>query len=371
MSNKYCLIYNFYLHYREGIFVKMDTELGCDFYFGDRLDWAPGIKGMDLNMLRGFKKVLKNIKVFKYFTWQEGSWKLVLKDYKYYILYGDPSYLSNWIILILAKITGKKTYIWTHGLYQDLNWKSKIINYPFYYFATKILLYGDYSKNIMVKRGFKVNKLLCIYNSLDHENMLLLRKKLETSKLFSNFFKNEYPVLIYIGRIQKSKKVEYVLSALSILRSKGVFVNLIVVGEDNENVNLFSIAEKLNLQNYIWMYGPCYNEEILSQLIYNSDVCVSPGNIGLTAMHTLSYGTPAITHSNFKNQMPEFEAIMPGFTGDFFLEDDVDDLVLTIRKWINLDIKLREKIRENCYKVIDERYNPAYQIKIFKSMIYD
>jgi glycosyltransferase involved in cell wall biosynthesis len=371
VRTKYCLIYNFYPHYREGIFIKMDTELDCDFYFGDGLDWAPDIKGMDLNVLNGFKKVLKNTRVFKYFTWQKGAWKLVFKEYNYYILYGDPFYLSNWIIMILARIMGKKTYIWTHGLYQELNWKSKNINLTFYRLATKILLYGDYSKNVMVKMGFKENKLLCIYNSLDYEKQLSFRKKLETSKLFGNYFNNEYPVIIYIGRIQKRKKVEYILKAMSNLNSEGVYVNLIVVGEDNENVDLISLAKILNLQNLIWLYGPCYNEEILSQLIYNSDVCVSPGNIGLTAMHTLCYGTPAITHSNFQNQMPEFEAIIPGITGDFFIEDDIDDLALKIRAWINLDNISRDKVRKNCFRIVDERYNPSYQIKIIKSMIDD
>ncbi len=33
----------------------MDTELNCDFYFGDKLDWAPDILSMDVNTLKGFK----------------------------------------------------------------------------------------------------------------------------------------------------------------------------------------------------------------------------------------------------------------------------------------------------------------------------
>ena len=44
---------------------------------------------------------------------------------------------------------------------------------------------------------------------------------------------------------------------------------------------------------------------------------VSPGNVGLTAIHSLSYGTPVLTHNNFNNQMPEVESIQPGFNGYF------------------------------------------------------
>ena len=65
-------------------------------------------------------------------------------------------------------------------------------------------------------------------------------------------------------------------------------------------------------------YGATYDEKELSKLIYMSDLTVSPGNIGLTAIHSLSYGTPVCSHSNFNNQMPESEAIINFENGFFF-----------------------------------------------------
>lgn len=44
-------------------------------------------------------------------------------------------------------------------------------------------------------------------------------------------------------------------------------------------------------------------------------------------MHSMMFGCPVITHNNFNWQMPEYEAIKPGITGDFFKMDDVSDLV--------------------------------------------
>jgi glycosyltransferase involved in cell wall biosynthesis len=371
MTGKYCLIYNFSQHYREAIFKKMDLELNCEFYFGDKLDWAPDIKSMDLEKLKGFKSILKNRKIFKYFIWQDGAFKLVFKNYDYYILYGDAFYLSNWFIMIFARLLGKKTYLWTHGLYKDLKWKNKVINYPFYNLSTKVLLYGDYSRNKMIKLGFNKEKLLCIYNSLDYEKQIEVRNKLFPSKLYENYFKNSNPVIIYIGRIQKVKKINLILEAISNLKKEGIEVNLVLVGKDNESLNLMTIAENLKINDNIWMYGPSYDEGKIGELIYNADLCVSPGNIGLTAMHSLTYGTPAITHGNFLNQGPEFEAIKPNLTGDFFIEDSVSNLAKSIQKWINLDLIKRNLIRNNCYKVIDEFYNPNYQIKIFKSLADD
>jgi len=371
MNSKYCLIYNFSQHYREAIFKKMDVELNCDFYFGDKLDWAPDIKSMDLEKLKGFKAIFKNIKILKIFIWQDGAFKLVFKNYDYFILYGDPFYLSNWFIMLFARLLGKKTYIWTHGLYKDLNWKNKVINYPFYKLSTKVLLYGDYSRNKMIKLGFNEEKLICIYNSLNYEKQIEVRKKIIPSKLYESYFKNSNPVIIYIGRIQKAKKINLILEAISNLKKEGIATNLVIVGMDSEGVDLLTIAENLKIMDNIWMYGPSYEEEKIGELVYNADLCVSPGNIGLTAMHSLTYGTPAITHGNFSNQGPEFEAIKSGVTGDFFIEDDARDLTQVIKNWINLDLLKRDLIRNNCYKVIDEFYNPNYQIKVFKSLAND
>ena len=123
------------------------------------------------------------------------------------------------------------------------------------------------------------------------------------------------------------------------------------------------------MSKQVWMFGPCFSEEILGELIYNSSVCVSPGNIGLTAMHSLVYGTPVITQDNFKNQGPEFESVVESFSGSFFKEDSISDLCDKIKIWISKNYKQRETIRQNCYKVISERYNPNNQREILKKTL--
>ena len=94
---------------------------------------------------------------------------------------------------------------------------------------------------------------------------------------------------------------------------------------------------------------------------------MSPGNVGLTCIHSLSYGTPVCTHNNFFNQMPESEIITDGKNGIFFEENSLEDLKEKIIFWFdNLHGKYsKEFIR----KKIDESYNPANQIKIFNNII--
>ena len=368
MATKTCCIFNLAPHYRAPIFKLMDKELHCDFYFGDKV--ATHIKLMDYKRLHGYKRTLRNIYLGKSGSlWQVGAWPLIFMPYKYYIITGSPRILSHWILLVLAKLTGKKVYAWSHGIRSTTGSMKDRFNKFFYRLCDKILLYGTFSKNIMIQEGIKKEKLIPIYNSLNYPHQLEVRNNLSVSPIYKEYFKNDNPVIIYIGRIQRSKKLGLLVKALSNLWEENVPCNLVFVGADVENNDIPKLVEESDMTTEVWFYGPCYDEEKIGELLFNADVCVSPGPVGLTVLHALTYGCPMISNDDFNNQMPEFEAIRPGKNGDLFENDNLDSLVKTIKKWINLDAQKRNKVRQESYSVIDEKYNLFYQIKILKQLI--
>jgi glycosyltransferase involved in cell wall biosynthesis len=370
-NTEICCIFNLAPHYRSAIYKLMDEKLKCDFYFGDRIDTS--IKIMNVNELSGYKKTVENINLFNSnkYKWQKGVIGLVFKNYKYYILTGDHSILSSWVIAFLAKFMNKKVYIWLHGLKseKELHWKGKLRIYPFYKMSDKFLFYGDYSRSLMIQKGFDPQKMETIYNSLDYDKQIAIRKNLGKSNIYSNYFKNNLPVLFFIGRIQKAKKLDLVLIAMIILKQKGIQCNFVIVGEDADGTSFNKQIAEAGIESNVWIYGPCYDEEKIGELIYNADVCISPGNVGLTALHSFVYGTPLITHNNFETHGPEFEIVTPGTNGDFFEEDNVWDLADKITKWISLNEFKREAVRVSTYKIIDAKYNPHYQIKLLKKVL--
>ncbi|HWR94471.1 MAG TPA: hypothetical protein VN192_04655, partial [Flavobacterium sp.] len=134
-TNNICCIFNLAPHYRSAIYKLIDCEFKCDFYFGDHVETP--IKLMDINELKGFKKTVLNtrIKVWKKkFRWQKGVIGLVFKNYKYFILTGDHSILSNWVIAFFARLLNKKVIIWMHGIKtsSEYHWRDKMYIYPFY-----------------------------------------------------------------------------------------------------------------------------------------------------------------------------------------------------------------------------------------------
>lgn len=64
--------------------------------------------------------------------------------------------------------------------------------------------------------------------------------------------------------------------------------------------------------------------------------------------------------------MPEYEAIKPGQTGDFFECNKVQSLARTISKWFAEKKDKREEVRQACYNEIDTNWNPYYQMDVIK-----
>jgi len=193
-------------------------------------------------------------------------------------------------------------------------------------------------------------------------------KTLTSSSFYQDHFHNELPNLVFIGRLIADKKLDMIICAMSLLRDKGIKLNMTYIGDGPKKAELEASAKQNEVKDNVWFYGPCYDEKQIAQFIYNADLCVSPGDIGLTAIHSMTFGTPVITHNHFCHQGPEFEAIEDGKTGTFFQADNVEDLAHSIQVWLTRGLN-REQIRQNCYDVIDKKYNPHRQVEMIRKVI--
>ncbi len=356
-------------HYRSAIYQLMDRELGCDFCFGDKVD---DIKKMDYSLLSHKVIEVHNKHVVGRFYYQQGVQKFLRKDYDAYIFIGETRNLSTWLFCLRARLfyPKKKVYFWTHGWYgKETRLETFIKKILFRLPNGGIFLYGHYAKELMTKEGFDSDKLYVIHNSLDYDTQLPIRESLQSKPIYLEHFGNNNKNIVFIGRLTKVKRFDLLLDAISMLKNRGEKVNVTFIGDGVERKNMEAMVEAEGIKDQIWFYGACYDEKDNAELIYNADVCVSPGNIGLTAMHVMMFGCPAITNDDFKHQMPEFEAIHEGMTGSFFSAGDAVSLADTISKWFLLHGDDRERVRQACYEEIDEYWNPHTQVELIKSVL--
>lgn len=361
-----CLVSLAASHYRRLIYKLLDEQLGCEFVFG-KMDTT--VKQLDPGIFRKAQTVPNIPIAHTPFYRMPGAVKLT-KDYRTVIDDMGIFCLTSWCLLFTAKLRGQRVYMWSHGWYGREGFVKKWIKRAYSALSDGMLVYGNYARDLMIRNGFNAKKLHVIHNSLDYDKQLEIRRHIQPSEIYRQHFGNSHPVLLFIGRLTKVKQLDMIIEAVALLKLRGETYNAVFVGDGEERQELQRLVEAKGLPLRVWFYGACYDEQTNAQLVYNADLCVAPGNIGLTAIHTMMFGCPCLSHNNFPYQMPEFESIREGKTGAFFEQGNVNSLADAISKWFSIHPTCdRTTVREACYKEIDEQWNPHRQVKIIKQVI--
>ena len=361
MKRKIVFIAFFGAHYRYEIFKKIDDNFDASFYLGDVDVNNPDIKPFDYSKLK--KCATMECRAIKApFFYMKGISKALAEDADDYIVFISPYALNIWPFIFKAKRLGKKIHLWTIGYTGRESFPVRCAKHLFFRLADKIMVYANHSKRIMLEKGIDESKISVVYNSYAYEEQLRLRGGLEAGPIFREHFGNCNPNLIFVGRLNPIKKLDMILKAMRILADSGVKTNLTLVGDGREKGALGELANKLGLAENVWFFGACYDQKKMSNMLYNADICVSPGNVGLTSMLAMAYGCPVITHGDANFQDPEFESVKPGKTGDLFRKGDVESLASKIGQWLASG-RDKAEVAKNCFAEIDENWNPSNQLK--------
>jgi len=295
--------------------------------------------------------------------WQSGVlWPLICKRFDVFIISNKMTHLFYWLVIICCKIRGIKIVFWSHGMQgNEIGFKfwlkKKYLN-----IADLNLVYSHYNKRLMKASGIPSAKIKIASNSLDYEVQdKLYREIAEKDKDYYKqmFFKNENKVILFIGRLLSTKRPDLIIQAAALLKNRGISLNLIFIGDGPEKTNLEEKARKLGMENCMLFAGKIYNEADLVKYFHVAELMVSPGNVGLNCIHSLAYGVPVITHSDFSHQGPEVEAIIDRQTGLFFKKDDAEDLANKMEYWLNNNSK--EASSKAARERISSSFTPAIQ----------
>jgi glycosyltransferase involved in cell wall biosynthesis len=366
--------------YSKYLWYNLASSTNVDYSFYSSRKGFAGIETIDSDESRSVSEngslnwyFIKNIYINDYLFYQSGIISNCLKtNYDVYILSGEMYIISNWLAAVVCKMRGKPLIFWGHGLYGNESYLKRKIRLLYYRIADYHLVYANRSRKLLIDSGFSPEKLYVVYNSLNyelHRKIYNNRNLNELKQLKFNLFpgKSELPVVVFIGRLTKEKKIPLLLDALSLSKKKGNEYNCLIVGDGGELDNLRLIADKLGISSSICFTGASYDETFNANLLMLAECCVSPGNVGLTAIHSLSLGTPVITHGNLCNQMPEAEAVIQEKTGLYFNENDVNDLSEVIDNMILNNRK--SEMEQNCIAQIMEFWNPSKQKDVFDEAV--
>lgn len=365
------IIYPGFPHYRNGILDKLLNSKKNNYIFAADKNGYNNLKPFDFKDYKNFYHFPSFL--INRFLFHKGLLRFVLsQNIDGAIVHATPYWPSIILASIILRFKKVPVYNWTHGVLRDsINIKNKFYYYFFKYIFDGLLLYGNNSKNNLIQLGYDENKLKVIYNSLDYEKQILLRDTItvkERKTIRAKYFKQpDLYQLIFIGRLTNLKKLDLLIEVLKLLKDEDISVNLLFVGDGEEKQSLEDLIQKYGLKNHVHFFGASYDEPTNYKLIYSSDCCIAPGEIGLTAMHALMYGVPVISHNDSNKQMPEYEAIVPGKNGALFEHGNVNDLKDKIKDVFQM-IENNPSLKNDCYEIMDELYNPNYQIKVLDNL---
>ena len=106
-------------------------------------------------------------------------------------------------------------------------------------------------------------------------------------------------VLLFVGRFNKSKRIDFLLKAFSILYQQDNSFHLMLVGSGEETYL------KQQHQN-ISSFGSITDLDKLAPIYVAADIFAFPGLVGLGPLQALCYNLPVITISS-KSHKPEIE----------------------------------------------------------------
>lgn len=373
---KLLVINNIFPIYIKSFWDKLifSNEVEVEFYYS-RDDFC-GIKGLKIesNYDKANQKKFHFVKNFIFrniLLWQSNIIKVsLIKKYDTIIFLGEANIISTWFAAIIGRIRKKKIIFRGHGMYGNEKRMKFFLRNLFCKIPNDHLVYSEGAKKIMIENGFSKDKIHVIFNSLNYEYQKDLFFKFENGEIKKswNFFNNDYPILFFLGRLTKIKKVDLLIKAVSSINQNKLKLNLLIIGGGEEYFSLNEMASELTELGQCHFTGEVYEEKELANYIYYSDLCISPGNVGLTAIHSLTYGTPIASHSNKLNQGPEHEIIIDYVNGFYFKENSITSLTDNLLKWFKQKHKHVDK--ESLRKPIDLKYNPNYQFDLIKKVIY-
>lgn len=264
--------------------------------------------------------------------------------------------VSCLFVLFAARLLHHKFIWWGHGIGPKRKWYSRLIRRKMASWADAIIFYDDERANLFINWGVPKEKVFVARNSIDTESIFPLAS--------DQPFRNRRRIL-YTGRLIAEKKVDLLIHAYSHIMPSDTILTLI--GDGPEMRNLKTLAASLKIEGHVEFAGSITDQKQLAPYFNDSLLSVSPGAVGLSAVHAMAYGIPMLVADN-EPHGPEFTAILDGKTGFLFHSGDLEDLKNKLVSLTN-DPETLQKIGKNAKDFIKERYSLSKMVESFEKAV--
>lgn len=254
--------------------------------------------------------------------------------------------------IICSYLNGVRYRIaWKRSLSSQFKQKKYLVKRKYFvYRLSNLIITNSKSTALDAEKFHKINprKLKVIPNSV-----------LDNYNKFSNIIIDQNKIL-YVGRLHKTKGVDILINAFSIISEKHKQLKLVIVGSGPKKNCLVELCKKLNIRDQIIFAGKVSKNKVLEEM-KSSYATVVPSYteaFGFTVIEAMSMKTCVIGANNTGIK----ETIQNEKTGLLFKTGDSQDLAEKLIS-VTEDNTKRDKLAEEGYKHFKKYYSTESAVK--------
>ncbi|MGI8508439.1 MAG: glycosyltransferase family 4 protein [Gemmatimonadaceae bacterium] len=274
-------------------------------------------------------------------VYQRGLSDVILsQSYDVVIAEFNPRIVSNLFAYRSARRADTSFIWWGHGMGPAAGRVTARARLALARAADAVIFYDDVQAARFVALGLPSDHAFVAPNSIDTAAISALAQPPESGLRDR---------ILYVGRLVPEKKVDLLIRAFALARTSFTHPQkLTIVGDGPERPALKVLADSLGVTADVEFTGPIYDQDRLAPLFNASRMSVSPGAVGLAAVHSLAYGVPLIL-ADGEPHGPEASALKSGHNALFFTAGQADSLAAALvavqrdkQRWLSMAHAARE-----------------------------
>lgn len=294
--------------------------------------------------------------------WQDSALRVPKRKGDILVLSGNPRVITSLFLLLAAKLKGMKVVWWGHLWSSTTKRWRHFLRTLLMRFSDAILFYTDQEiEEYRSENRFRGRQLVyALNNGLDLSEIKAYRSSYSSSKREAS--------LLFIGRITEKAKLDLALSALSLTNGQEISLN--VIGDGPGLDSFKNYAEELGLGERVCWHGAITNEADIAAVANRARAFLYPGEAGLSLLHGMAYGLPAIVHADRWRHMPEIAAFEADVTGRSFEPLDAKDLAAQIDSLLG-DYRILDAYSRASIEVVHEKFNTSEMARRFLALVQE
>jgi glycosyltransferase involved in cell wall biosynthesis len=285
------------------------------------------------------------------------------------IINGNPRILSNYPLWVIAKLRGVPVVWWGHGWSAGSRGRRAGFRQSIMRFADAVLLYTEREREDYLALGFVPGRTYALNNGLDVAQIDSASAEYDPAHIEgfrrANGLNSCRYWCVFIGRLSRKSEIGLLIESLPTIRND---IGLIIMGDGPCSDNAATRARKLGVASRVVWAGAQFDERVVAPWMACASAFVYPGAVGLSLIHAMAYGLPAVVHGDPTNQMPEFAAFENEVNGLSFERGSAASLSSTVNRLFESELR-REAMSKSARARVCRTFNVPDMTRRFMEMI--